>query len=62
MLGSADGLKGVGWVIGQQDGKEVIIHYGSFLNDLINFLVVALVVYFVVHLLGIDKKFDKKKA
>lgn len=62
LLGSADGLRGVIWKIGEQDGKDVTIHIGGFINDLINFLVLALVVYVVVHLLGLDKKFDKKKS
>jgi len=61
-LGSAEGLKGVAWKIGQQHGQDVSIHIGSFLTDLINFVVIAAVVYLVVHLLGLDKKFDKKKT
>ena len=36
------------------------IMYGKFLNDLINFLVIALVVYFGVKKLGLDK-LDKPK-
>jgi large conductance mechanosensitive channel len=62
LLGSADGLKGLSWTLGHEDGKDVVLNYGMFLNDLLNFLIIALVIYIVVHLLGIDKKFDKKKA
>lgn len=60
LLGSADGLKGLSWTIGTVDGAPSVIHYGVFLNDLINFIVIALVVYFVFHLLGLTK-LDKKK-
>ncbi len=61
VLGSSDGLDGLVWHLGKTDaGQEAILHYGSFLNDLINFLVIALVVYLVVQGLGFDK-LDKKK-
>ncbi len=36
------------------------IMYGKFLNDLINFIVIALVVYYGVKKLGLDK-LDKPK-
>lgn len=61
ILGSADGLKGLVWNLGKTPtGSETVLHYGTFLNDLINFLVIALTIYLVVHLLGFDK-LDKKK-
>jgi large conductance mechanosensitive channel len=61
LLGSADGLKGLSWTIGTTpDGTATVLHYGTFLNDLINFLVIAFVVYMIVSLLKLDK-FDKKK-
>jgi len=61
VLGSSDGLDGLVWHLGKTDaGQEAILHYGSFLNDFINFLVIALVVYLVVQGLGFDK-LDKKK-
>lgn len=61
ILGSADGLKGLTWHLGKTPaGTETVLHYGTFLNDLINFLVIALTIYLVVHLLGFDK-LDKKK-
>ena len=60
-LGSGDGLKGLTWTIGQGNGGDpAIIYYGTFLNDLINFLLIALVVYIVFHSLGLTK-IDKKK-
>lgn len=60
-LGSGDGLKGLSWTIGEGNGGDpAIIYYGTFLNDLINFLVIALVVYIVFHSLGLTK-IDKKK-
>jgi len=61
ILGSADGLKGLSVNMGKTiEGKDAVLHYGTFLNDLINFLVIALTIYLVVHLLGFDK-LDKKK-
>ena len=61
LLGSADGLKGLALTIGStNNGQPVVLNYGIFLNDLVNFIIIALVIYFVVHLLKVDK-FDKKK-
>lgn len=60
LLGSSDGLNGLSWTIGSTDGQPVSINYGMFLNDLINFAVIALVVYIVFHMLGLTK-LDKKK-
>ncbi len=62
VLGSADGLKGLSLNLGKTlEGKDTVLHYGTFLNDFINFLVIALTIYLVVHLLGFDK-LDKKKG
>jgi large conductance mechanosensitive channel len=62
LLGSADGLNGLTWKIGNVGGgKPAILHYGVFLNDFINFLVIALVVYFIIRLLRFEK-FDKPKS
>ena len=61
LLGSSDGLNGLSWTIGAtEDGAPVAINYGIFFNDLINFAVIALVVYIVFHMLGLTK-LDKKK-
>lgn len=61
LLGSADGLKGLAWTMANTaKGQPVVLHYGVFLNDLINFIIIALVVYFLIRLLRIEK-FDKKK-
>ncbi|MDB5161956.1 MAG: Large-conductance mechanosensitive channel-like protein [Candidatus Saccharibacteria bacterium] len=60
LLGSADGLKGLSVTIGDK-GTPAVIHYGTFLNDFINFVVIALVVYLVFNLLGLTK-LDKKKV
>ena len=61
LLGSADGLKGLAWTVGKTgDGEPAIIHYGTFLNDFLNFLIIALVVYLIFHLLGLTK-LDKQK-
>lgn len=59
-LGSANGLKGLTFSLGVHDGKEVLLHYGQFLSDLVNFLILALVVYLVVRVLQLERA-DKKK-
>lgn len=62
LLGSAEGLKGMSWVIGKTaDGKETVLHYGIFLNDFINFIVIALVIYLIISLFKVEK-IDKKKV
>lgn len=49
ILGSADGLKGLRLAIGRTvNGELTFINYGIFLNDLINFAVIAVVVYFII--------------
>ena len=63
ILGSAEGLKGVVWNMGKTPaGKDAVLSYGAFLNDVINFLVIAFVIYFV--LLFIEKLFvdDEEEA
>lgn len=55
ILGSTEGLKEVYFPL---LGAEIMI--GNFLSVLIDFLVIAAVVYFVVHGLKLDKA-DKKK-
>lgn len=61
LLGSGDGLKGLSWTIGKGNGGDpAVLQYGTFLNDFLNFLIIALVVYLVFHLLGLTK-LDKKK-
>lgn len=61
LLGSGDGLRGLTWTIGEANGDPAVIAYGIFLNDFINFLVIALVIYFIFDALGLTK-LDKKKA
>lgn len=62
LFGSADGIKGLVWIIGRTSGGEdVVLRYGSFLNDMTNFLVIALVVYLLINLLRVGKTEDKKK-
>ena len=57
LLFSADVIRGLEFVLGVTPAGEVaILHYGQFINDLINFLVLAFVVYFVVKLLKLDIK------
>ena len=61
IVGSAEGIKGLVWTMGQTaGGQPITLRYGIFLNDLINFVVIALVVYVIVSFLKIEK-FDKKK-
>ena len=62
LLGSTDGLKGLDWTVGNiSNGKPAVLHYGIFLNDFINFIVIAIVVYFIIRLLRFEQ-FDKKKS
>jgi len=65
LLGSTQGLKGLTWTVGGHIGsKTATINYGVFLNDLINFIVIAFVVYVIIkvfHFDKIDKKKDNKK-
>ena len=57
LLGSSDGLKGLTWEMGVTGaGEEAVLHYGAFLADLINFLVIAFVVYLVVRWLKVEIK------
>jgi len=61
LLGSASGVKGLSVTMGMTAaGKPAVLNYGIFLNDFINFIVIALVVYLIVHLLKFDR-LDKKK-
>ena len=61
LLGSSEGLKGLSLNLGKTSaGQDAVLHYGIFLNDLINFVVIAAVIYLIVHVLGFDK-IDKKK-
>ena len=57
LLGSADGLKGLELNMGTTPAGEVaVLRYGEFANDLINFIVLAFCVYFVIKLLKLDIK------
>jgi large conductance mechanosensitive channel len=60
LIGSADGIKSLTLSLGTYHGKEALLHYGQFLNDLINFVIIALVIYIIVRLLRLDRA-DKKK-
>lgn len=56
LLGSAEGLKGLSVTMGNTaDGVPAILHYGIFLNDLINFVVIAFVIYIIASLFKIEK-------
>jgi large conductance mechanosensitive channel len=54
----------LGFVLGSADGMKVMhtgpVMWGSFLAILINFVVIAAVVYFLVKGLGLDKMDAKK--
>ncbi|MDR0980018.1 MAG: MscL family protein [Candidatus Nomurabacteria bacterium] len=56
ILGSDDGLKGVVLRVATDNGEVVLLQYGAFLNDLINFAVIALVIYVVVRWMKIEIK------
>jgi len=60
VLGSAQGLKGLSWTMGNtSNGVPAVLNYGVFLNDFINFVVIAFVIYLLVRLLRFDR-IDKK--
>lgn len=62
LFGSSNGLNGLAWTIGKTANKTpVVLHYGMFLNDLANFIVIALVIYLIINLLGVGKAGAKKK-
>jgi len=62
LFGSTDGIKGLVWEMGKtRNGDMAVLSYGVFLNDLINFAVIALVVYVIVSFLVVSKPGDKKK-
>lgn len=62
LLGSGDGLRGLSLSLGTAaDGQSATLDYGIFLNDLLNFIIVAFMVYLVFHLLGLSK-LDVKKT
>ena len=57
LLGSAVGIRGLVLTMGTTPTGEVaVLRYGEFINDLINFLVLALVIYCVVKALKLDIK------
>ncbi len=53
LLGSTEGLKG--WAVPLGDTGAVLA-LGAFLNDLINFIILAFVIYLVIKLLKLDVK------
>jgi large conductance mechanosensitive channel len=54
-LGSAEGLKEATFAVG-----EATIRYGSFLSTVLDFLVIAAVIFMMIRVMGLDK-LDKKK-
>lgn len=57
LLGSANGIRGLAFKMGTTaTGEEAVLHYGIFINDLINFLVLAFVIYVVVKALKLNIK------
>lgn len=57
LLGSADGLRGLVWHMGvTPSGEMASVFYGQFINDMINFLVLAFVIYLVIKFLKLDIK------
>lgn len=62
LLGSAEGLKGLAITLGKtKAGVPAVLNYGIFLNDFVNFIIIALVVYVTFSLLKINKV-DKPKG
>jgi len=56
-MGSSDGLKGLTFDLGTTPtGEQATLHYGVFLSDLVNFLVLAVVVYFVIKWMKLEMR------
>jgi large conductance mechanosensitive channel len=55
ILGSAEGLKEMSFMVGDAE-----VMFGSFVSTLLDFVVIAFVVYYIFKKLGLDKM-DKKK-
>jgi len=56
VLGSAEGLKEMSFMIGDAE-----IMFGSFVSTLLDFVVIAFVVYYIFKKLGLDKMDKEKK-
>jgi len=56
LLGAAHGLKSLVWEITTVRGNTATIAYGQFISDLINFLVIAFVVYQVIRIFKVQAK------
>jgi large-conductance mechanosensitive channel len=59
IVGSPDGLTGKVWHV-SIGGRSATFGWGSFLYAVINFIIIAAVIYFVFRWLHLDK-LDKKK-
>ena len=55
VLGSAEGLKEMSFMVGDAE-----VMFGSFVSTLLDFVVIAFVVYYIFKKLGLDK-LDKEK-
>jgi large conductance mechanosensitive channel len=55
VLGSAEGLKQMSFMVGDAE-----IMLGSFISSLLDFIIIAFVVYYIFKKLGLDKM-DKEK-
>jgi large conductance mechanosensitive channel len=53
VLGSTEGLKGLSYMG---------VNYGAFISTLIDFIIIAAVIYFVFKKIGLDKLDKKKEA
>ncbi len=53
ILGSTEGLKGLSYMG---------VNYGAFISTLIDFVIIAAVIYFVFKKIGLDKLDKKKEA
>lgn len=57
VLGSTESLKDLYWTVG-----DVKITYGNFLNNFVDFMTIAIVIYFALNLIKIDRLDRKKEA
>ncbi len=55
LFGSPDGLKGIMIELGVKKGQAVMWPIGTFLADLVNFLIILLVFYMVIKMFKLDR-------
>lgn len=62
IFGSSEGLRGLSFVMNFKTSQPpTTFNYGTFLADLVNFFIIALVFYYIIRFFKLDKKTAPKK-